>query len=133
MDVYLSDEALLFLRAEMLTAPGRRPSGLLLGHTRARRFFVERVYPCPQRAFARQPGYWALERLFGGKIIGFYSSGPAKEKAPALYQPFAFNKLWLELEASAGAVRPELKPFLVEYDGSFSLRPLAIAALETRK
>ncbi|MEW5901195.1 MAG: hypothetical protein AB1715_07020 [Acidobacteriota bacterium] len=132
MDVYLSEEALVFLRAQTLRGSGSRPSGLLLGHKRGGRFFVERVYPCPRRSFSQARGFWALEKLFHGKIIGFYAFGARTEKTAALNQPFAFNKVWLKLETPRRK-KLNFQPSLIEYNGSFFLRPLSLAALPEKK
>lgn len=132
MDVYLSEEAWQHLRAQALESPGRKARGLLLGHRRGGRFFVERIYPCPFGPFPSARKYWALDSVFEGKIIGFYFSGRRKGPAAGKWPPFSYNKLYLEFDP-----HPEkgltLRPAVVEYSGSFHLVPAALAARPKRK
>ncbi len=126
MDVYLSEEARRYLMAQTLEkSPGGR-DGLLLGHRRGPRFFVERVYPCPLRPFPSIRKYHALARIFDDKIVGFYSSGRRSEKRKPNFPPFAVNKLYLEFDSHPGKGLT-LRPAVVEYTGSFRLVPAALA------
>ena len=127
MDVYLTEEARQHLRAQALESPRRKTGGLLLGHRRGGRFFVERIYPCSCGTFPSARKYWALDGVFEGKIIGFYFSGRRSGSAAGQWPPFSCNKLYLEFDA-----HPEkgltLRPAVVEYSGSFHLVPAALAA-----
>lgn len=126
MDVYLSDEARRHLSAQALEKPRGGTGGLLLGHRRGPRFFVERIYPCPLQPFLNVEKYRALSRIFDDKIIGFYSSGRRAEKRQREFPPFAVNKLYLEFDPhpTKGLT---LRPAVVEYTGSFHLVPVALA------
>jgi len=132
MDVYLSDEARQHLRAQALEMPRRRAGGLLLGHRRGGRFFVERIYPCSFRKFPSERQYGALARIFEGRIIGFYSSGRRSRATAGKWPPFAYSKLWLEFD-----LHPEkgliLRPAVVEYADSFHLVPAALAGRPKRR
>ncbi len=126
MDVYLSEEARQHLGAQALEKSRGPAGGLLLGHRRGPRFFVERIYPCPLRPFLSIEKYHALSQIFNNKIIGFYFSGPPTIKGKPKFPPFAVNKLYLEF-----APHPNkgltLRPAVVEYAGSFELVPVALA------
>ena len=132
MDVYLSDEALQHLRAQALEMPRRRAGGLLLGHRRGGRFFVERIYPCSFREFPKEGKYYALARVFESGIIGFYSSGRRAGAAAGKWPPFTYNKLCLEFDhhPKRGLI---LRPSVVEYTDSFHLVPIALAGRPKRK
>jgi hypothetical protein len=132
MDAYFSDEALEHLRAQALELPRRRAGGLLLGHRRGGRFFVESVYPCPFDRFPSGRKYWALDGIFQGRIIGFYSSGRRAGAAARKWPPFACNKLYLEFDdhPKKGLI---LKPSVVEYADSFHLAPVALAGRPRRR
>ncbi|MFZ2052869.1 MAG: hypothetical protein WAU81_01610 [Candidatus Aminicenantales bacterium] len=126
MDVYLSEEARRYLSAQALEKSRGGTGGVLLGHRRGPRFFVESVYPCPLRPFLSARKYHALSRLFDDKIIGFYSSSGRKENIERKLPPFAVNKLYLEF----GPHRRKgltLRPAVIEYDGSFHLVPVELA------
>ena len=126
MDAYLSDEARQFLQAQALETSGRMSGGLLLGHLRGPRFFVERVYPCSLRPFLSLERFRALSCIFDHKIIGFYGSGRWTERTGRKIPPFAVNKLYLEFDAHPrkGLI---LRPAVAEYNGSFELVPVALA------
>jgi len=132
MDVYLSEEAGQHLQAQALEMPGRRAGGLLLGHRRAGRFFVERVYPCSLGKLPTDRKYRALDRIFEGKIIGFYSSGRRAGAAAGKWPPFSYNKLYLkfDLHPEKGLI---LKPAVVEYTDSFHLVPATLAGRPKRR
>lgn len=126
MDFYLSEEARRFLSAQALEVSRRRVGGLLLGHRRGPRFFIENVYPCSLQPFLSLKRYCALSGIFNEKIIGFYASGKWAKKTGRKIPPFAVNKLILEFDAHPrkGLV---LRPAVVEYNGSFKLVPVAMA------
>ena len=132
MDVYLSDEALQHLRAQALEMPHRRAGGLLLGHRRGGRFLVERIYPCSFGEFLKEGKYYALDRIFESRIIGFYSSGRRAGAAAGKWPPFTYNKLCLEFDhqPKKGLI---LRPSVVEYTDSFHLVPIALAGRPKRK
>jgi hypothetical protein len=132
MDVYLSEEARQHLRAQALESPRRRAGGLLLGHRRGGRFFVERIHPCSSGPFPSPRAYWALDDVFEGKIIGFYSSGRRARPRPGKWPPFACNKLYLEYDPhpQKGLV---LKPAVVDYSDSFFLVPATLAPRPKRR
>jgi hypothetical protein len=126
MDVYLSDEVLQHLSAQALKITRGAASGLLLGHRRGPRFFVERIYPCPLRTFLSVGQYHALSRIFDDKIIGFYSSRRRTEKRKPKFPPFAVNKLYLEFDPHPKKGLT-LRPAVVEYTGFFQLVPVELA------
>jgi hypothetical protein len=122
MDVHLSDEALLYLKGQGLES-GRIPSsGLLLGHKRGQRFFVEQVYPSRSSYFSREQNFWNLYRLFGDRIIGFFSFAPQDDKTEGLLQPFAYGKIFLRIAGRTN--RLALKAYVIDYKESFFLRPI---------
>jgi len=132
MDVFLSEDALLLLRAHALEGQGKDQGGLLLGHKRGQRFIVEQVYPSRGHFFPSERIYWALDRLFRGKIIGFYSFASSPKIAARVLQPFAYGKVYLRI-----TLRPKsrwtLKPHVIEYKDSFFLLPIALDSPKKEK
>ena len=126
MDVYLSEEARRFLNAQALETSRRRVGGLLLGHRRGPRFFVESVYPCHFQPFLSLERYHALSRIFDQRIIGFYASGRQAGKTGRKIPPFAVNKLFLDIEPHSGK-GSTLRPAVIEYSGKFEFVPVALA------
>lgn len=126
MDAYFAAEALDFLRAQALASKKRRQSGILLGHIRGRRFFVETVYPCPEKEYTDEAGFWNLQETFGHRIIGFYSTRFDSRAAPHLFRPFACGKLFLRV-GLLPRNRLSLRPLVIEFDGAFSLHPIPLS------
>jgi hypothetical protein len=125
MDVFLSEDAVLLLRAHALDGQEKDRGGLLLGHKRGQRFIVEQVYPSRERFFSSERTYWALDRLFRGKIIGFYSFASSQKKAPPVLRPFAYGKIFLRITLGPKH-RWTLKPHVIEFKDSFFLLPIAL-------
>lgn len=124
MDVDLTENARLFLHAE---AAAKRPrSGVLLGHVRGPRWVVEAVYPCPKTEGWNETGFWNLQRIFAGRVIGFYSSRRPAENPSRLFRPFACGKLFLAVAAGRGGAIA-LRAWAIEFDGRFRLSPLRLA------
>lgn len=132
MDAYLSDEALQHLRAQGLEMRRRKAGGLLLGHRSGKRFFVESICPCSFERFPADRKYRALDSIFQGRIIGFYSSGRRAGAAAGKWPPFSYNKLYLEFDHHPGK-ELILKPSVVEYTDSFHLVPIALAGRPKRR
>ena len=126
MDVYIAAEALDFLKAQALASTKRRAGGILLGHIRARRFFVETVYPCPETDYATEAGFWSLQEIFSHRIIGFYSTRSGSRAASRLFRPFACGKLFLRV-GMLSRNRLSLQPLVIEFDGAFSLHPIPLS------
>lgn len=126
MDVYLTREALLYLEGQALDSKTTARGGLLLGHKRGQRFYVEKAFPCRPSFFLSLANFWALDRHFQGKIIGFYSLCNQDEKRTRFLQPFACGKLYLELKP--GPKKTKFRPSVIDYDKRFYLRPVKILA-----
>lgn len=126
MDVDLTEDARVLLRAE---ASAKRPtSGVLLGHVRGVRWVVESVYPCLKSECWNEAGFWNLQRIFGGRIIGFYSSHRLAENHSRLFKPFACGKLFLAVAARrSGAIA--VRAWAIEFNGRFRLSPLRLARM----
>jgi hypothetical protein len=128
MDAYLGAEAAAGLAAEALERSGKRCRGLLLGHRRGPRYFVERAFPLRGGAFPSETRFRELDRIFGGRIIGFYASGDGGRGSSSILRPFAYGKLYLWIAGlSARSRRPVVKPHVIEYDQAFFLSPIPLA------
>jgi hypothetical protein len=132
MDVYLGAEASAGLEAEALDCRTRACRGLLLGHRRGPRFFVERAFPLRGAALPSEARWQELDRIFGDRIIGFYGSGDAARGAARVLRPFAYGKLYLQISApGARPRRPVVAPHIIEYDRAFYLSAIPLARRRT--
>lgn len=127
MDVYLSQEAFQSVQAHKLVTGRRTMSGFLVGHKRGKRFFVENAHPSSGDDFLSPGHYRTLDRLFEGKIIGFYSSSSSAKALARFFQPTFYGKLVL-LAGSGPGVRLSLKPHVVEFETSFFLLPITLCS-----
>jgi hypothetical protein len=124
MDAYLAEEALLDLEGQALDPLPRKTAGLLLGHKRGPRFFVEKIFPCRAAFFSTLKNYRTLDNHFNGKIIGFYSFGSNSRKRRQLGRPFACGKLYLEIRP--GRKKLTVKPSVIDYKNSFYFQPVPL-------
>lgn len=120
MEVYLTREALLELEGQVLDRRYAGQGGLLLGHKRGQHFFIEKVFPCRPSYFLSTHNFWALDRHFQGKIVGFYSLGKWGKRRAWLLQPFACGKVSLEVKPGRKALK--LRPALLHFHKRFYLQ-----------
>ncbi len=124
MDVYLTREALSFLEAQALDSIPAHSGGLLLGHKRGQRFFVEKVFPCRPGFFLSLAHFFALDHHFEGKILGFYFFNNQKAIKARLLQPFACGKAYLEVKR--GRKKLIFKPSVIDFQKRFFFQPATI-------
>jgi len=126
VDVFLADEARLFL-AGLNAGPARsRPRGLLLGHLRGPRFFVEQVFPAAQGFAFRPAELRRLEALFGDRTLGYFVFDAAASLRRLILRPEAVGRLLISLASRSGR-EPAATAHLVDFDGRFKLVRLPIA------
>ncbi len=123
MDAYLSKGAYQTLLA--LSLIHSNPDGLLVGHRRGHRFFVEKIFPSLPSFFPSFEKYHKLDRHFEGKLIGFFSFRPNTKKIQKLLAPFACGQLYLEL-APASQKKLDIKSFVIDYENNFFLVPVEL-------
>lgn len=128
MDVYLGAEAEAELRAEALIKPSAGRRGVLLGHRRGPRYIVSRIFPLGGRAFPEAARLRELDRLFGGRIIGYYAARRPASGSGSLLGPAACGKIFIRVRGTDGRSRKlDLKPGVIDYDGRFRLAPISLA------
>jgi len=134
MDAFLTIEAQQALRAAKAISPRKGAAGLLIGHKRGRRFFVEKAFPAPSGFKPTPENLTILDALFDGRIIGFFRVNPVERDERAVLRPFACGKLFLSIE-SRSAAESVLISYLIDYDGRFVLEhiPLELEAASSPK
>ncbi|MBM3310083.1 MAG: hypothetical protein FJY80_01090 [Candidatus Aminicenantes bacterium] len=126
MDVYIAREAEKEIAALGLFGEGKGSLGLLLGHTRGKRFFVEGLFVAPGRDWPSLDGLYALDRLFEGRVIGFFAFRPGGPAARALLAPQAVGKAYLEISRARRTGTFKLAASAVDFDGRFKFVPLPL-------
>ncbi len=125
MDAYISGEAHRSLAALSLIHPRPIPDGLLIGHKRGQRFFVERIFSSMEGFFPSLKKYNEMDKLFDGKLIGFYSYSIDDKKIKKILAPFAFGKLFLEIRLHPQK-KMTIQSFVIEHEKKFILLPLKL-------
>ena len=127
MDVLITPDASRDLEALALLHPGPSAWGLLLGHKRGRRVFVERFFPAGTAGALPAPGRLdELDRSLGRRLVGFYAVRPAAAFRKSLLSPYAYGRLFIDIRRTGSG--PSLKTYAVGFDGRFLLEPVRPAA-----
>jgi hypothetical protein len=123
MDVYLSREALEELEAlRAFTAKGE---GILRGHKRGQRFFVEHILPIPGVVSASEAKLRHVQDIYSEAFLGFFSTDPGPAKKAKAQTPGTVGKVLLEI-GSREEEKPVWRAFLFDFDGEFRLVPIKI-------
>ncbi len=125
MDAYLSGEAHQSLAALSLIHPNSIPDGLLIGHKRGQRFFVEKIFSSMKGFFPSLKKYYEMDKLFDGKIIGFYSNSIDEKKIKKILAPFAFGKLFFEINLNPQK-KMTIQSFVIDHEKKFILLPIKL-------
>ena len=125
MDVLITGEAGLELRAVNTLRPGPQFWGLLIGHKRGFRFIVEGIFPAGKASkMPSVEGFEALDRLWEGRVIGVFAVRPGARLRRSFLDPFFFGKLFLEVRPGGNGL--SIRPFLIEYDRTFFFAPIPL-------
>jgi len=125
MDVYLSRDAFLSIRALGLISQNSNFDGLLIGHKRGHRFFVKKIFLSVKGFFPSKEKYLLLNEFFDDRIIGFFSFNPDEKKIGKILAPFAFGKVFLDIRLDRQK-RININPFVIEYEEEFFLSPIQL-------
>jgi hypothetical protein len=126
VDVLVTREASAQIKALEALRPASSAWGFLVGHKRARRFFVEGLFPACGAALPPPPEKLdELDRLLGRRVIGIFAVRPGAALTKSVVGPYFYGRLFFIFRFSKKG--PELKPFVVEHGRAFVLAPVALA------
>jgi len=123
MDAYLSKEAKTFLEA--LNIMRGDQDGLLLGHKRGHRFFIEKTFPTKKGYFSSLEEYMSLDRHFGYRVIGFFSFNPDEGKIRKILKPIAQGKLYLSIVTQDSGTM-DFQSYRIDFEDRFFLSPVRL-------
>ncbi|MEE9390669.1 MAG: hypothetical protein V3U91_05445 [Candidatus Aminicenantaceae bacterium] len=123
MDAYLSTEAYQTLAALSLISSESNSDGLLIGHKRGHRYFVEKIFPTLKGFFPSREKYFAMNKLFEEKILGFYSFVKDEKKNKKILTPFGHGKLFLQISLNKNK-KMTVKSYVIDYENEFFLSPI---------
>jgi hypothetical protein len=129
MDAYLSQEACQYLKVINLISSSSSSDGLLVGHRRGHRFFVEKIFPSLPGFFPSLKKYHELDQFFNGKLLGFFSFNPDEKKIKKILAPFACGKLFLEISSNQQK-KITIKSYVIDYENEFLLFPIRLTGHE---
>jgi len=123
MDVYLSRRALLEIEAlRIITKQGQ---GILNGHKRGQRFFVEHILQMGSTLSASHEKLRRLKDLLRESFLGFFSFDSGETREQREWGPSYMGKVFLEIESRPGS-KPRFRAFVIDFDGTFKLRPVKV-------
>jgi len=120
MDVYISLEAYKMLSTFSFVLSEFNANGLLLGHKRGHRFFVEKIFPTCKGFFSSLDSYLDIEKKYGDKILGFFTLGNEEGKTKKILVPYAYGKIFLEITPNKKK-NLSFKSYIIDYDNKFFL------------
>ncbi|NOR11633.1 MAG: hypothetical protein GQ545_00065 [Candidatus Aminicenantes bacterium] len=123
MDAYLSKEASSSLEALNIVRGDQ--DGLLLGHLRGHRFFVEQIFPTQKGFFSSQKQYLSLNQHFCDRVIGFFSFNPDERRAKKILAPLTQGKLYLSIHSQDDDTL-DIRSFRIDYKDRFYLSPIRL-------
>lgn len=122
MDAFLCQQAYREIKAISFLSGQKPQAGLLFGHLRGPRIFIERVWPLPEDFKQIEKLWRQLEENFESQIIGFFAYHPLPRLLRSIFQPFAYGKIFIEVKSKKGNLL-SLKCSLIEFSHSFRLFP----------
>ena len=124
MDAFLSKEAYFSLVSinTILTKPNR--DGLLLGHKRGHRIFVEKIFSLEKDSYSSLETYISADKHFKGKLIGFFTFQINENKVKKILKPFAHGQLFLSIDSSQEKII--IKSYIIDYKKVFFLSPVSL-------
>ena len=125
MDAFLSKEAFQMLLALSLISSTSNSDGLLIGHKRGHRFFVEKIFSSSKGFFPSLKKYYALNQAFDTKILGFFSFQTDDKKVKKILAPFAYGKLFLQININKQK-KMAFKSYIIDYEKKFFLSPIQL-------
>lgn len=125
MDAYLSQEAYQSLTALSLISSSSNSDGILIGHKRGHRYFIEKILPTLKGFFPSIEKYFVMNQLFDDKLLGFFSFEPDEKKIKKILAPFACGKLFLRIHLNKSK-KMTIKPFIINYEKDFFLSPILL-------
>jgi hypothetical protein len=125
VDVFITREAFAQIKALKALRPGPSAWGFLLGHKRARRFFVEGLFPaCGVDVPPSPERLDELDRLLAGRVIGLFAVRPAAALKKSVLGPYFYGRLFLDIRLSKKG--PVVRSFIIEFDREFVLAPVPL-------
>ena len=123
MDVYLSRQAMQQLEALNVMSAGKE--GILSGHKRGSRFFVEYILQMEGTLYSSSESLRPLQDLLKESFLGFFSFDARESRERGEWGPGHMGKVFLEIERRPG-LKPRFRAAVIDFDGTFRLLPIKV-------
>ncbi|MFW6131554.1 MAG: hypothetical protein ACOC5F_03040 [Candidatus Aminicenantaceae bacterium] len=128
MDIFLSRKVQQSLSALNLlyhSSDEPIPDGMLIGHKRTHRFFLEKIFPSQKGFFPYEQTLHECNQIFKGKIMGFYSFHTTEEKVEKLLCPIACGKVFLQIDPKKESTM-SFTSYIIDYKDKFFLNRISL-------
>lgn len=123
MDVYLSRQAMLQLEVLNVMSAGRE--GIMSGHKRGQRFFVEHILQMEGTLSLSPDSLRPMQDLLQGSFLGFFIFDTGENQGQKEWGPGHMGKVLLEIESRPGS-KPRFRASVIDFDGTFRLLPIKV-------
>jgi hypothetical protein len=123
MDVYLSRQAMLQLEALDVMSAGKE--GILSGHKRGQRFFVEYILQMEGTPSLSSERLRPLQNLLQESFLGFFCFDSRESREQREWGPNHMGKVFLEIDSRPGS-KPRFRASVIDFDGTFRLLPVKV-------
>lgn len=125
MDIFLSSGARKALTAIAALAKKARPAGILLGHVRGGRYFIEDAVAGTDADWTAPETYQQLDAVYPGRIIGFFVFSRAAAERRRIGRPHACGRIVLTVaKRRDGGL--DVPGYRIDYDGRFVFEKLDV-------
>lgn len=125
MDAYVSGEAYHALQAVSLLRTPSASDGLLIGHIRGHRFFVEKAFVTGRGFFSSPEEYIRLSHHFEERILGFFTFSRDDRRVQKVLSPLSCGKLLLRIETT-DPPKMKIRAWIIDFDKDFYLSPIRL-------
>jgi len=125
MDAFLGREAYRTLEALALLSPQPGCEGFLVGHKRGQRYIIEKIIPLPRGLSRALENFYFLDKLFQGKILGFFGTSSSEKKLKRILKPFGYRKIFLDIQLDRKK-KLAFRASLIDYKKNYFLSPIKI-------
>jgi hypothetical protein len=123
MEAQFTPQSARLLKALILS--GKKPDGLLFGHRQGDAFIITDILPTGGGFFNTLENLWAIDNLYEGRFLGFFTFSAGEEKVKRIMAPWAFGKILLRI-GRQGDGAAGLTAAKVEFEDIFFLREIKI-------
>ncbi|MFC2141595.1 hypothetical protein ACFLR7_01520 [Acidobacteriota bacterium] len=123
MDVYLSRQAMQQLEALNVMSAGKE--GILSGHKRGQRFFVENILQMEGTLSPSPDSLRPLQDLLQESFLGFFSFDSHESREQREWGPNHMGKVFLEIDSRPDS-KPHIRAAVIDFDGTFRLQPITV-------